>query len=161
MAKAKYVNGKDLMLFVDGKAIALATSCTLSISADTLDASNKDDGCWQAQDAGDLSWEATTDALYSADASTEGAGAVYETLFDAMVARKQMGVSFGLPGNAAQDCQGLPEAGWEEPASSATPHYTGKAMVTSLETTGEKGSAATMSVKLTGNGALTKVKAAG
>lgn len=161
MAKAKYVNGKDLMLFVNGKAIALATSCTLSLSADTLDASNKDDGCWQAQDAGDLSWEASTDALYSADASSEGTGAVYETLFDAMTSRTLVPVTFGLPGNAAQDCSGLPAAGWEAPTESAVPHYTGKAMITSLEATGEKGSAATMSVTLTGNGALTKVKAAG
>ena len=34
MAKAKYVNGKDLMLFIGGKAIALATSCSVAINAD-------------------------------------------------------------------------------------------------------------------------------
>lgn len=161
MAKANYVNGKDLMLFIGGKAVALATSCGLTLSADTLDASNKDDGCWQANDAGDLSWEATTDALVSFDAASEATGAVYETLFDSFVKRELVDVVVGIPGNAAQDCSGVPEAGWEAPTESATPSYKGRAMITSLEMTGEKGSAATLSVALTGNGALAKVKSAG
>lgn len=37
MSKVKSVLGKDLMLFVGGKALALATSCKLSISAETID----------------------------------------------------------------------------------------------------------------------------
>ena len=37
MSKAKSVLGKDLMLFIDGKAIALATSCKLGLSAETID----------------------------------------------------------------------------------------------------------------------------
>ena len=102
MAKAKYVNGKDLMIFIDGKAIALATSCSLSLSADTMDAGNKDDGCWQANDAGDLSWEASTDALLSFD-EDRTTDAVYEDLFDAFVARKLVTVTFGIPGNAVGD----------------------------------------------------------
>lgn len=157
MAKAKYVNGKDLMLFIAGKAVALATSCSVTINADQLDANNKDDGCWAAQDAGTLSWEATTDALLSFDADRE-TDAVYETLFDAMVGRTLVNVTFGLPTNASTGCDGLPETGWEAPdTAAATPHYTGKAMITSLEATGENGSAATMSVTLSGNGALSKV----
>lgn len=157
MAKAKYVNGKDLMLFIADKAVALATSCSVTINADQLDANNKDDGCWAAQDAGTLSWEASTDALLSFDADRE-TDAVYETLFDAMVGRTLVNVTFGLPTNASTGCDGLPEAGWEAPdTAAATPHYTGKAMITSLEATGENGSAATMSVTLTGNGALSKV----
>lgn len=35
--KANAVLGKDFMLFVGGKALALATSCKLSISAETID----------------------------------------------------------------------------------------------------------------------------
>ena len=150
MAKAKYVNGKDLMIFIDGKAIALATSCSLSLSADTMDAGNKDDGCWQANDAGDLSWEASTDALLSFD-EDRTTDAVYEDLFDAFVARKLVTVTFGIPGNAVGDCSGVPEAGWQEPTA---PYYEGSAMITSLEATGEKGSAS--SVTLTGNGPVSK-----
>ena len=35
------INGSDLMVFVDNKSIALATSHSLSISAETVDTSNK------------------------------------------------------------------------------------------------------------------------
>lgn len=157
MAKANYVNGKDLMIFIDGKAIALATSCTLSLSADTLDASNKDDGCWTANDAGDLSWEASSDALLSFDEDRE-ADVVYADLFDCFVSRKLVTVVFGLPTNAAADCSGIPDAGWNAPDGSAA-YYTGEAMITSLEATGEKGSASTMNVTLTGNGEFKKVTA--
>ena len=41
MSKAKSVLGKDLMLFIDGKAIALATSCKLGLSAETIDTQSK------------------------------------------------------------------------------------------------------------------------
>lgn len=158
MAKANYVNGKDLMIFIGGKAIALASSCSLSVSADTLDASSKDDGCWKADDAGDLSWEATTDALLSFD-TDRAVDAVFADLFDKMVARELVTVTFGVAGNASTDCSGIPDAGWEEPVTGV--YYTGKAMITSLEATGEKGSAGEMSVSLTGNGALTKVDTTG
>ena len=46
MSKAKSVLGKDLMLFIDGKAIALATSCKLGLSAETIDTQSKDSGIW-------------------------------------------------------------------------------------------------------------------
>ena len=38
------IKGGDMMLFVNGKSIAYATSHTLSISGDTQDTSNKDEG---------------------------------------------------------------------------------------------------------------------
>ena len=42
MAKRKPLKGKDLMIFVDGKAIALATSHTLTLNAETSDTASKD-----------------------------------------------------------------------------------------------------------------------
>lgn len=50
MSKAKAVLGKDFMLFVGGKALALATSCKLSISAETIDTQSKDSGIWTEKD---------------------------------------------------------------------------------------------------------------
>ena len=46
MSKAKAVLGKDLMLFMEDKAIALATSCKLGLSAETIDTQSKDSGIW-------------------------------------------------------------------------------------------------------------------
>lgn len=48
--KANAVLGKDFMLFVGGKALALATSCKLSISAETIDTQSKDSGIWTEKD---------------------------------------------------------------------------------------------------------------
>ena len=56
MSKAKSVLGKDLMLFIDGKAIALATSCKLGLSAETIDTQSKDSGIWTEKDIKKLSF---------------------------------------------------------------------------------------------------------
>ena len=55
------------MLFVDGKSIAYATSHTLSISGDTQDTSNKDEGggSWASSEVSILNWTASSDNLYS------------------------------------------------------------------------------------------------
>ena len=50
MSKAKAVLGKDLMLFVEAKALALATSCKLGLSAETIDTQSKDSGIWTEKD---------------------------------------------------------------------------------------------------------------
>ena len=42
MSKAKSVLGKDLMLFIDGKAIALATSCKLGLSSENVFSADAD-----------------------------------------------------------------------------------------------------------------------
>lgn len=51
------IKGSDLMLFVAGKSVAYATSHTLSVSADTTDTSNKDEGGggWASSDINKLS----------------------------------------------------------------------------------------------------------
>lgn len=66
MSKAKSVLGKDLMLFIDGKAIALATSCKLGLSAETIDTQSKDSGIWTEKDIKKLSWNASSENVFSA-----------------------------------------------------------------------------------------------
>ena len=44
MSKAKAALGKDMMLFAESKALALATSCKLGLSAETIDTQSKDSG---------------------------------------------------------------------------------------------------------------------
>ena len=49
---------------VDGKCIAMATSCQFHISAQLEDSSTKDStGDWQEQEVTGLSWDASTDSL--------------------------------------------------------------------------------------------------
>ena len=65
------IKGGDLMLFVNGKSIAYATSHTLSISADTVDTSNKDEGGgdWADSEVGKLSWTCQSENMYADNAS--------------------------------------------------------------------------------------------
>ncbi len=75
MSKAKSVLGKDLMLFIDGKAIALATSANWG-SAETIDTQSKDSGIWTEKDQ-ETSWNASSENVFSADADANS----YDKLF--------------------------------------------------------------------------------
>lgn len=59
---------------VDGKCIAMATSCQFHIAAQTEDTSSKDDtGDWQSNEVTGLSWDASTDSLVTlTDNGTNG-----------------------------------------------------------------------------------------
>lgn len=145
MAKANVVAGKDLMIFVDGKATALATSHRLSITADTSEAASKDDGAWGSSTVTKMRWEGSTEALVSMDESAES----FDKMFDAMMERKPVTIVSGRPDNATDD--GVPEEGWIAPT---TNYYQGDALITSLERNDPNGDNSTMTVTFTGVGKL-------
>ena len=122
MSKAKSVLGKDLMLFIDGKAIALATSCKLGLSAETIDTQSKDSGIWTEKDIKKLSWNASSENVFSADADANS----YDKLFALFLAHKPVVLKFGVVGNP--DVNEMPAAGW----TLAEGAYTGSAVITSL-----------------------------
>ena len=99
MAKAKKVKGKDLMVFVNDKAIALATNHTLKLTAETGDSSTKDSGDWGDEEITKMTWEATSENLCSADESANS----YEQMLDLMLAREPVEVKVGIPTNATND----------------------------------------------------------
>ena len=139
------VKGGDLMLFLGTKSIAFATSHTLSINAETTSIANKDigGGDWDSQEAGLLSWSASSDNLYS----TDGEGDNYSDLFDAMVNKTQLNAVFA---NKSQSTTDVPTGGW----TAATTGYKGKVIVTSLELNAPNGEYATYTAQFTGIGAL-------
>ena len=55
--------GNEMMLFLDGQSLALATSHTLTVTADTIDISTKDHGYWGASDIGNMSFEITSEIM--------------------------------------------------------------------------------------------------
>ena len=58
------IKGQNLRVMVDGKCIAMATSCQFHISAQLEDSSTKDStGDWQEQEVTGLSWDASTESL--------------------------------------------------------------------------------------------------
>jgi len=142
------IKGGDLMLFVDGKSIAYATSHTLSISGDTQDTSNKDEGggSWASSEVSILNWSATSDNLYS----TDGEGNNFEDLFDIMIAKTPVQAVFCL--KSQMNLTDVPTGGW----STSTPNYTGNVVITSLEVNAPNGEYATFTAQFTGVGALEK-----
>ena len=150
MAKAKVLNGKDFMIFVDGKATALATSHKLTLNAETSDSASKDDGMWDESIVTKMSWEASTEALVSADASVES----FDALYDMFIEGQEVDLICGIPTNLSND--GVPEAGWTAPS---TKYYSGKALITSLDRSDAKGSNSTMTASFKGVGKLEKKSA--
>ena len=142
--KANAVLGKDFMLFVGGKALALATSCKLSISAETIDTQSKDSGIWTEKDIKKLSWNGSSENLFSADDKVNG----YDVLLDLMLKRKPIEAKFGIPANA--DSDEIPSSGWTLPAAS----YSGNVLITNLELNTPDGDKATFSATFEGTGKL-------
>ena len=145
------IKGGDLMLFVDGKSIAYATSHTLEINADTVETSNKDEGGgnWASSEVNMLNWAATSENLYSVD----GEGNEFDDLFDLMVAKTPIAAVFS---KKSQDVEDVPTGGW----SPAVPKYSGNVIITSLSLNAPNGEYATYTANFQGVGKLEKIKQA-
>ena len=85
------IKGDELMLFYNGNAFAWATSHVLNIQGNTVDVATKDHGFWGASEVGNLTWEITTENLYSDDD--------YDTLFDLMIQKEPITVAFAKVSN--------------------------------------------------------------
>mgnify|MGYP001172763238 CR=1 FL=1 len=129
------INGTDLTLFTKTgtgstyNPLAYAKTSTIQISASTLETSSKDSGKWTDKQASKLSWNCSTENLYSEDA-TNG----YSVLFNAMTNRTPVAIAFSTSGTAKG--------------------YTGTAIITSLSINAADGENATFSCSLEGTGEL-------
>ena len=147
------IKGSDLMLFVQGKSIGYATNHTLSINTDTKETSTKDNGGkWQANEAGILSWSASSENLMSND--QDGIG--YADLVEYMCNRTPIEAVFSLEGDSDlpdNKLDKVPENGWNPLESDG---YVGTVIITSIELNAPNGENATFTVNFTGVGALTR-----
>ena len=131
-----------------GKALAYATSHTLTLTGNTVDISSKDHGFWGASEVGSVTWEITTENLYTDND--------YDKLFDMMITAEPVTIAFAKASN--YDKNGLTATGgsveaWEPDQKN---YRTGKAVITSLTLNANTGENATYSATFTGNGALIK-----
>ena len=141
------IKGDDLMLFdAQGKSLAFATSHTLSISADAVDTSSKDHGFWGANEVNKITWEITSENLY-----TEAA---YDDLVDKMLAREAITVFFGTKKENDPD---KTVADGDYTNWSGAKGSKGKVFITSLSANANTGENATYSATFTGTGKLEKV----
>ena len=142
------MKGQELMLFVNGKSIAYATNHTLNLSAELADVSNKDEGSgdWKVQEVKQMSWEATTENLYSVDG--------YNSLFTLMTAKTPITAVFAPK---TESDINVPSGGtW-----TASSGYTGQVIINSIAVNAQVGDYATFTVNFTGVGALTAYTPAG
>ena len=122
---------------------AYATECTLSLSANQIDTSNKQSGYWASALPGQISWNISTSALYTNQNN-------FGTIYDKFTQRQPINVTFGI-------AQGMDSSGNFNPALDSTAtHYTGTAYITSLELNAGNSEVASFSVEFTGEGQLAK-----
>lgn len=140
------LKGDELMLFKNKKSIAYATSHVLTITGNTVDIASKDHGFWGASEVGSLTWEITSENLYTQDS--------YDELFDAMVAAEPIDVAFGKVKDYNKNGIDNSTKNWEPDTTDGVKY--GKAVITSLVANANTGENATFSITLTGQGALTK-----
>lgn len=154
------IKGSDLMLFVKQTngtvhSLAFATSHQFSISANTADISTKDHGFWGAKEVTGITWNITSDNLYTVDTFNE--------LYDRMISRQPVEVYFCL--KTPTERQGTPATvnlpgdtytTWTPTTTTGEDGYYGKVYITSLSATAASGDNATFSVQLDGIGQLAK-----
>lgn len=149
MTKKRPLKGKNLMLFVSEKALALATSCSLDLTANTEDAASKDSGGWDDPEITGWAWTASSDNMCAAD-EADSVDLAYEALVALWLAGEPVDVKFGVAANASD--VDVPAPGWTVP----TKGYSGKAIIDSVKITAANKQNATISVTLKGKGALEK-----
>lgn len=148
--------GKKLMLFVkDGEtytSIAYATNHTFTTSASTVSVASKDDadvasgaGKWDAQDLDMFSWSISAENLFA----YEGNGMTCDKVMELYLAGTLLEVKFGL---AQTSTTGAPTEGWSQEADKKM--LSGTAYITSLDINASNDGRATMSISLTGKGAV-------
>jgi hypothetical protein len=143
------VKGQELMLFQNGESIAFATSHTLTVTGNTTDISTKDHGFFAASSLTSITWEISSENLY-----TDGA---YDKLFDSMVNKREpIDVVFGHYSNEKTVAlNGIADStieAWTAPSTGV--FYQGKAYITSLTANAANGDNATFSITLSGVGKL-------
>ncbi len=153
-AGRQLVSGGDIMLFTyqtNGyKSVAHGTSHSLSLSADTQDINTKDAGVYGMSEVNKINWEIQAEHMYTNDG--------YDTFFTAMTSKTPVKVLFGL--KSATEIAGTPadvnitnDGNWTPNTSYI---YSGQAIISSLNWNAEAGQKSTVSVTLSGQGAISK-----
>lgn len=148
------IAGKDIMIFFKfegtARALALATSHTLDLQADTTETSSKDSGIWADAEVSKLRWTASSENFI------EGLEGDYAALVDAWKTKKVVDIVTAVPSNITENP--VPEGGWLPPSTGGG--YTGKAVITGITLNAPETGNATMSISLMGKGELKALPAA-
>lgn len=132
MATTGVFNGTNLLLKIEGTTVGHTTSCSLSLSMDTPEATTKDSAGFSEYIGGVKGGEISFEGLIAYDDSSNAI-----EMADFLLARTQLTCVFGT-------------------AETGDAIYTAEAFLTSVEMSGEMEAAVTYSGSLTITGAITK-----
>ena len=140
-------NGSNLVVKTGGTpvAIACATSCTLTVNQEAVEASCKDSGKWVQSISGKASWEISTDNLYDPVLANNSFDGLVKSIIDDAdgTADNLIEIVFEIENQASPDI--------------AT--YSGSVQLTSIALTGPDNDVATYTASFKGVGALTQTAA--
>lgn len=138
----KSIKGQNLRLFVEGKCVALATSCQLHVAQNLEDSSTKDDtDDWQNQEVTGLSWDGSCDALVCVDTTVNG----FDTLLDLCINKTKVAVLVKFTNGTNNRVTN----------SDVNHNWGGNAYISDVSMTAQNRQNSTYTVQLTGVGALT------
>lgn len=142
------IKGKNLRVFIGGKCIAAATSCTLHVSAQVEDSSTKDsEGNWSESECTGKSWDISCDALVVlTDPVSGGDAKLADDILDAV--GTTVTVTFDQTSGAASTHNRTAVS----PASAIK--KTGSAILTDVSITAANRQNGTITAQFTGTGAL-------
>lgn len=126
------INGTDLLLYVEGVAIAGSASHSLTLNSETRDTTNKDTAKWRTVLGGRLTWGISGSGMFAFDA-TYG----YSQLMALLIAGTVVTLKFSteVAGNK---------------------HWSGEAIITKIDMEAPDGQNTTFSYEFVGKGALTE-----
>jgi len=148
-ATAALINGSDLIIKISGTSggshveMAFATSCSLEISRDEIDQTNKNSGAWKSIIPGMRSWTLSSESLFFL--GTPAAPAVGMKTFHDLLSLYMADTDNDTPVFIEFITRS---------ATTGDKYYTGKAYITSLSLNGGLEDQATYSVSLSGSEAL-------
>ena len=120
--------GLDILVHIGSQSIGGQKGCTLTMEADTIDTSNKNDAGWASFIGGAKQWSVSCDGQFVVDDQGQKA------IMDAFIAGTEVEVEMKNTGEKI--------------------YYKGKACVTSIEVDAQFDDVATLSVEFQGLGAL-------
>lgn len=136
--------------FTQVDPIAFGTSCSLEVTADTIDASNKMGGNWKNTRVGQLGWTITAEALYSFEENHTS----FDKLLAAYANRDAIGVCLGIVATDEAAFEQARATGFKLDADDYVVAK-GKAYITACSANfGTGGEVVSYSVTLTGDGEL-------
>ena len=130
---ANQVQGLNILVYLGETVLGGQKNCTLSMEADTIDVSNKNDFGWASFIAGAKSWNITCDGQFLTDDAGQDA------LMAAFIASDEVTI--------------------EMKNEDESIYYSGQAVITSLELEAAFDDVFAYSVEFTGKGALADEKA--